>query len=998
VNPGGSTSFRVVADGTAPLSYQWRRNGTAVAGATSAVYTLTNAQAAQAGNYDVVVTNAAGSVTSQAAALVLNEAVRIITQPLGLTVNPGAPAVLSVVAVGTAPLSYQWRLNGVALPVETGSSLSLASASALDAGRYDVVVSNVVGSVVSDGAQVTLNTPVSIVTQPASVMVNPGGATRFSVTASGTAPLTYQWRKNGTPLVGFTESSLNFLSAQSADAGVYDVVVTNVSGSLTSSSATMGFNVPVVITAQPAAVTLNPGLSATLSVVATGTSPLAYQWYRNGKAVAGANSDQCVLEDVVAADAGVYTVEVSNVAGSVTSDEAVVTVNMPVTIVTQPKSGSVSVGSGVTLRVVATGSAPLTYQWRQHGIDIADATASEYPIASAQVSDAGVYEVVVGNAVGSVTSSQAVLTVLEPPVIWVQPQPVTVLAGAAVSLNVLAGGSAPFSYQWRRDGVDIQGATSAAYKLPAAKALDSGSYEVVVGNSAGTVVSAPALVTVNVPVSITTQPADFSLNVGATAVFTVAATGTAPLAYQWSKNGIAVAGGTQASLEVASAQLGDAGSYEVLVSNVVGSVSSRAAVLAVHEPLGMTPPPAQVEVAAWEATTLQVTATGAGPFTYQWRKNGVPIKGATGSSYTIVQAKSKDAGVYDVVITSPAGSITSSGSTVTVTGIVPGQPVVLVHPGNSTVASYASASVSATVGSEGGFSYQWYLNGKPVTGAGASGTGSGGAPQTLTYTIPMTTDKNQGLYRLVATGASGVPVTSRPGAVLLTISFGETRLLLKGWSMDLSTFLDDTNQGTDNATGVQYGFVDLPQGVPKNDTLVVAASAVGTVSYTWHFRAVNGLITRIPSHTNLAASRLQLSATDVPKTKKGSYVLTIRTSNPDSARAVYFNVMTFVASAGAAEDTPLPLFLQSPESLVVPEGGVADFGVELDGLISAYSWWKRDLLDVSAAIPWARSAPWLTMDAVSQTDGGMYWVEATDYFGRTVVSDEAELNVLPVGD
>jgi hypothetical protein len=353
--------------------------------------------------------------------------------------------------------------------------------------------------------------------------------------------------------------------------------------------------------------------------------------------------------------------------------------------------------------------------------------------------------------------------------------------------------------------------------------------------------------------------------------------------------------------------------------------------------------------------------------------------------------------VYDVVVGSPSGSLTSSGCTVSVTSWVSGQPVILGHPKNSMVSPYQSASVSATVGSEGPFRYQWYLNSLPLSGGGASGTAKGGTPLTFTYGVGSVVDKDQGLYHLVATGANGVDVESRPGALLLTISFGETRLLVKGWTTDLSVFLNDTNQGVDRSTGVRYGFVDLPPAVPKFDTLLVSVNTSGKPTYTWHYRAVNGQITTIPSHTNQPYARLRMAEADVPK-KKGAYVLTIRTVNPVGARAIYFNVMTFANGGGGEQFGAPPNFVRQPRSLLVPEGGAANFGVEVDGMIAYYGWLRRNVAGVRGLLPWAPSSPWLTIDAAATGDSGSYWVEVIDFFNRTGVSTEAELHVLPAGD
>src|SRR5207245_1341094 len=113
------------ASGTAPLSYQWRKNGTAISGATSASYTTPATTTADNGaQFTVVVSNSAGSVTSNAATLTVNAAVvppSITTQPASQTVTAGQSATFSVAASGTAPLSYIWRPNGSTLTTATSA-------------------------------------------------------------------------------------------------------------------------------------------------------------------------------------------------------------------------------------------------------------------------------------------------------------------------------------------------------------------------------------------------------------------------------------------------------------------------------------------------------------------------------------------------------------------------------------------------------------------------------------------------------------------------------------------------------------------------------------------------------------------------------------------------------------------------------------------------------------------------------------------------------------
>lgn len=158
---GGTATFTVSATGTAPLSYQWRKGGSAIGGASSATYALNSVTTNDAGQYDVVVSNSAGSVTSAAATLTVtggSAAPQITAQPVSQSVAAGTAVTFSVTASGSAPLSYQWRRNGTAITSATASTYTLSSVTAGDAGSFDVVVSNSLGSVTSTAATLTVTT------------------------------------------------------------------------------------------------------------------------------------------------------------------------------------------------------------------------------------------------------------------------------------------------------------------------------------------------------------------------------------------------------------------------------------------------------------------------------------------------------------------------------------------------------------------------------------------------------------------------------------------------------------------------------------------------------------------------------------------------------------------------------------------------------------------------------------------------------------------------
>lgn len=231
---GGNAAITVDADGTAPLGFQWYFNtNTPVLDATNATITFLNAQLTNSGNYFVVITNASGSVTSEVATLTVSLPVApsIVTQPQDLAALPGQTAMFSVVAAGTAPLSYQWYFNtNSPLANATQPTLTLTNVQADNIGTYSVTVTNLSGATNSLYASLSLDTnPVAplFTTQPSSLVALVGGSASFSAVATGTTPIYYQWLKNGLPIEGATAPTLNLTNVQIADAGNYAVTASN---------------------------------------------------------------------------------------------------------------------------------------------------------------------------------------------------------------------------------------------------------------------------------------------------------------------------------------------------------------------------------------------------------------------------------------------------------------------------------------------------------------------------------------------------------------------------------------------------------------------------------------------------------------------------------------------------------------------------------------------------------------------------------------------------
>ena len=273
----------------------------------------------------------------------------------------------------------------------------------------------------------------AITGQPQSRTNVTGTTATFSATASGSTPLSYQWRLNTTNLTnggrvsGVTTGTLTISNVQPADAGGYTLVVTNGAGAAISAVAVLTVMMPPGITTQPQSRTNLTGTTATFSATASGSTPLSYQWrlnttnLTNGSQLSGVTTGTLTISNVQTADAGSYTLVVTNGAGAAISAVAVLTVMMPPGITTQPQSRTNLTGTTATFSATASGSTPLSYQWRlnatnlTNGGRVSGVTTGTLTISNVQPADAGSYALVATNGAGTATSAVAVLTVMMPP-------------------------------------------------------------------------------------------------------------------------------------------------------------------------------------------------------------------------------------------------------------------------------------------------------------------------------------------------------------------------------------------------------------------------------------------------------------------------------------------------------------------------------------------------------------------------------------------------------
>ncbi len=320
VNVGSSVSFTVQATNNPPFIYHWAKNGSQLTNGTNATLTINPVATNDAGTYSVLVENIYGGVGVSATLTVYQPIPVITVQPQSQTVAAGSPVSLSVQATNAPPFTYQWYFNNAPIPAETNATLNYNPTYTNDTGNYRVTVSNTNGAVNSSAASLFVYQPAFIVTPLASQLVSYGDTTSFSVLAGGfPTPTNFQWSFNGSPILGSNSSSLLIPTVATNKLGTYSVTVSNAYGSAQSSA---------TLTMRPSLVTPFAGISGlwgqpgTLSVVATGSGSLSFQWYKDGVAIVGANGTTYYISSLQFTNGGNYSVVVSSAYGSVTNAAA----------------------------------------------------------------------------------------------------------------------------------------------------------------------------------------------------------------------------------------------------------------------------------------------------------------------------------------------------------------------------------------------------------------------------------------------------------------------------------------------------------------------------------------------------------------------------------------------------------------------------------------------------------------------------------------------------
>jgi pectate lyase len=533
----------------------------------------------------------------------------ITTQPGSQSANAGDTVVFSVAASGSAPLSYQWKKDGGDITGATGATLTLANVRLTDAGSYSVEVSNNAGVATSDPATLTVTVAQVFFLRErfadgdrttqnlpgSAAWFTSSGSNNFTATAGQATQIVSSSRTLGAYFSDTAATPVNLGLNQTL---TLDFTV-RFSGFDT--AATTGANTFIVGLLRSMA---NPNATSGAGFVADGppntNARVSGDFGSNNPSSGVFNNYGGYAAMTYTGESGVATpirlyartgmsASLLNSTGPFTQFTGAAPTPSTAMVPGASYDGTLTlrntgggIGVNYTLKAATTGDVVMTYSAVQAAASFTQFDTVAFYLSKA--SSSANYNYIIEAVDVSLSGDSPG----DPPVITTQPVSQTVSAGANVTFTVAADGAAALSYQWLKNGAAIAGATAASLTLTNVQAADAGAYRVVVSNAAGSATSATALLTVETgPVApgITSQPASQIVVVGGQASFTVIATGTAPLSYQWSKNGSPIAGATAATLSLTNVQQSDSGGYNVTVGNSVGTATSNTAMLTVSNTL-----------------------------------------------------------------------------------------------------------------------------------------------------------------------------------------------------------------------------------------------------------------------------------------------------------------------------------------------------------------------------------------------------------------------------
>lgn len=605
---GSTVKLRVRAQSPLPLAYQWQFYGTNLPSATNTTLVLSNLAAIHEGPYAVIVSNSKGSVTSPPAAVTKVDAPPFIAgQPANTNAWPGRTVTFSVVADGTAPLSYQWRLNNVPINGATNATLLLTNVGFAQAGNYSVVVTNIANSITSTNAYLRV-TPIQMwgITQEGYGVTTlgdgnvPNDLTNVVAIGDGdyhglaikTNNTVVAWGYNYS---GQTNVPVGLSDVLAVDGGEEFSVALKGNGTVTAWGSQTTANITVVPPGLNNVVAVDTGAEHTLALRFDGTvASFGQSLYTNLPPG---------LSNVVAVSAGgehsLFLKSDGTVVGSVYNTYGQITIPPTATNVIAISaggrhslalrgdgtvvawgsngSGQSQVPAGLSNVVAISAGGSRWEAYSSHSLALkSDGTVVAWGGANYITPPTDLTNVI---ALRSGRLSGMALVGDRRPAVTYPPRNTSVYIGRNTYLQARALGALPLKYQWRLAGTNLPGATSSVLVLTNVQPVQGGNYTVVVTNTSGSVTSQVGVLTVVAQAPLVTAPVTNQTGwPGRTITLAATMDGSLPMTFQWQLNGVAIPGATNSTLTLSNVKVADGGEYTLIANNAYGSASSTATV------------------------------------------------------------------------------------------------------------------------------------------------------------------------------------------------------------------------------------------------------------------------------------------------------------------------------------------------------------------------------------------------------------------------------------
>lgn len=809
---GNNVVFEVEAT-NGNIIYQWRYNNVNITNETDPTLVLNNVTTSNAGNYSVVITNACTSILSDAVQLSVDPSDLSFTgHPSSSIVCNGSSSTLSASYTGTVT-NVQWYKDGQQLTGENNSTLNLSNINSTKAGEYYLVIED------NSGCDLTSNIATIDVSGIESfyALSNEIFDDEFNVNNGSL------WTQAPTQIAPTPDrfNQLNYAIHNQSNSGGGFTTNTPIAYPQT----TISFWISDQIGANSPPLIYGPDLSAPYHHLRLQNNSMYIQsptgnyfvapnqalsstgwnhvvWTANGSENYVYMNGTLVIQTNDGVNPADYPIGSFFTRPSFTNGNAmrgkyddVTVINKTLTpeevnhlrgfeFTTQKLYDIPCVGGSATLSAnLIAPQAGVTYQWYKDGSPLSGATNNTLVLNSVSPVDAGIYhlEASYNCIVVSSPNIQVDAAYIDLISINTQPQSAAICEGDSYTLAIDANNAS--TYQWFQNGSPISGANSATYTIPSFAGPNIGNYGVQMTNACGTTSSQAVQLSIEFPPQINSSLNSAALCEGQSVNYSTVNQGSNP-SYQWFFNGSPISGANNFEYNINNITLADDGGYYLEISNSCGTATSNTAILDVAPGITFNNHPSDVTVCDGTNHTFSVdfngTATG-----IQWHFNGVDIPGATGTSYTINNISTTDAGNYDVEITSACGTSVSNSAELTVEetpAIVSGLSPVVICEGSA-----LNLSVNAT-GTD--LDYAWTLNGGTIASA-----------LTDNYNVPNATVADAGDYQVTVINGCGsvasntvtatifeeVVITSQPSGVSLCL--GDNYTLSTAFTGDFTSIV-----------------------------------------------------------------------------------------------------------------------------------------------------------------------------------------------------------------